>query len=109
MRSTVYFFPFRTSVTVSVGIRTRPIFSSRPKACTRDSSDSFTLRSNPEYEWMMYHFMFGLRGFSATAVAFSAVAGLVSVSLLFFCASCIEPLLCERAEEQINASADHVI
>src|SRR5579864_1438850 len=35
----------------------------------RDSSDSLTLRSNPEYEWMMYHFMLGLRGASAVVAA----------------------------------------
>src|SRR5215813_12353068 len=69
MRSEVYFFPPRTSVTDSVGIRTLPIFSCSPNAATRDSRDSFTLRSNPEYEWMMYHFMFGLRGASAVAAA----------------------------------------
>src|SRR5579863_1134198 len=65
MRSTVYFLPLRTSVTASVGMSTLPILFSRPKACTRDSSDSFTLRSKPEYEWMMYQRMFGLRGGSA--------------------------------------------
>src|SRR5579872_3471442 len=64
MRSEVYFLPPRTSVTDSVGISTLPILSCSPKAATRDSRDSFTLRSNPEYEWMMYHFMFGLRGAS---------------------------------------------
>ena len=37
-------------------------------ARTRASIDSLTLRSKPEYEWMMYHFMFGLRGGSAVAV-----------------------------------------
>src|ERR1700674_1243292 len=62
MRSEVYFLPPRTSVTDSVGISTLPILSCNPKACTRDSSDSLTLRSNPEYAWMMYHFIFGLRG-----------------------------------------------
>src|SRR3954469_20091193 len=72
MRSEVYFLPPRTSVTDSVGISTLPIFSCSPNAATRDSSDSLTLRSNPEYEWMMYHFMFGLRGASAVAVAPSA-------------------------------------
>src|ERR1700757_4490197 len=72
MRSEVYFLPPRTSVTDSVGISTLPILSCSPKAATRDSSDSLTLRSNPEYEWMMYHFMFGLRGASAVAVAPSA-------------------------------------
>ena len=44
----LYFFPPRTSVTDSVGISTLPILSCRPNACTRDSSDSFTLRSKPE-------------------------------------------------------------
>src|SRR5882724_1160576 len=59
MRSTVYFLPARTSVTGSVGISTLPIFSCSPKAMMRDSSDSLTFFSNPEYVWMMYHFMFG--------------------------------------------------
>src|SRR6266567_3650314 len=59
MRSTVYFLPARTSVTGSVGISTLPIFSCSPKAIMRDSSDSLTFFSNPEYVWMMYHFMFG--------------------------------------------------
>src|SRR5579859_4621999 len=89
MRSTVYFLPARTSVTDSVGISTRPILSSRPKAFTRDSSDSFTLRSNPEYEWMMYHFILGLRGFSATAVASCAAGCAPSASLLVLFSSCI--------------------
>ncbi len=82
MRSTVYFFPPRTSVTDSVGISTRPIFSSRANARTRDSSDSFTLRSNPEYEWMMYHFIFGLRGGSATAAVALSGAGGATASVL---------------------------
>src|SRR5262249_7479900 len=88
MRSTVYFLPPRTSVTASVGISTRPIFSSRPKARTRDSSDSLTLRSNPEYEWMMYHFILGLRGFSATAAAASVCCDAASV-VSFLVSSCI--------------------
>src|SRR5437763_2238654 len=113
IRSPVYLSPPRTSVTDSVGMSTRPIFSSRPKACTRDSSDSFTLRSNPEYEWMMYHFMLGLRGFSAIAAALSWAAGEpASVSLVFFCSSCIvetKPLPRKRPEEQIHASSDNII
>src|SRR5579862_1409423 len=40
----------------SVGISTSPISSCRPYACTRCSSDSRTLFSNPEYVWMMYQF-----------------------------------------------------
>jgi hypothetical protein len=36
--------------------------ANRSSARTRASIDSFTLRSNPEYEWMMYHFMFGFDG-----------------------------------------------
>src|SRR3981081_3217628 len=80
MRSEVYFLPPRTSVTDSVGISTLPILSCSPKACTRDSSDSFTLRSNPEYEWIMYHFMFGLLGASAVAVDPSAAGGWCSPS-----------------------------
>jgi len=74
MRSEVYFLPPRTSVTDSVGISTFPIFSCSPKAATRDSSDSLTLRSNPEYEWMMYHFMFGLRGASPAGATPSVAA-----------------------------------
>src|SRR5215467_11598507 len=89
MRSTVYFLPPRTSVTDSVGISTRPIFSSRPKARTRDSSDSLTLRSNPEYEWIMYHFMLGLRGFSATAAAVSDCGAPASVVASVLVSSCI--------------------
>src|ERR1700752_4912959 len=93
MRSEVYFLPPRTSVTDSVGISTLPILSCSPNAATRDSRDSFTLRSNPEYEWMMYHFMFGLRGASVVVAAPSAAAvwdspaALVAVS--FFSSSCI--------------------
>src|ERR1700739_3785777 len=90
MRSEVYFLPPRTSVTDSVGISTLPIFSCRPKACTRDSSDSFTLRSNPEYEWMMYHFMFGLRGGSLVVATPSAPEGCSAVAAtLFFSSSCM--------------------
>src|SRR5271157_537769 len=40
----------------------------------RDSSDSRTLRSNPEYAWMMYHFIFGLRGASPPAAASAGAA-----------------------------------
>ena len=36
------------SVTGSVGINTRPTLPVSPKACTRLSMDSFTLRSKPE-------------------------------------------------------------
>src|SRR5579864_8093883 len=93
MRSEVYFLPPRTSVTDSVGISTLPILSWRPKAATRDSRDSFTLRSNPEYEWMMYHFMFGLRGASAVLVAPSVdgccAASPLVVTSLFVSSSCI--------------------
>src|ERR1700739_4848799 len=99
MRSDVYFLPPRTSVTDSVGISTLPIFSCSPKAATRDSSDSFTLRSNPEYEWMMYHFMFGLRGASAVALASAEVAGCslaAVVTVSFFPSSGIWVLLLAR-------------
>src|ERR1700693_6280217 len=96
MRSEVYFLPPRTSVTDSVGISTLPILSCSPNAVTRDSRDSFTLRSNPEYEWMMYHFMFGLRGGSVVVAVVAAAsaaavcdspAALVATS--FFSWSCI--------------------
>src|SRR6202051_3498641 len=90
MRSDVYFLPPRTSVTDSVGISTLPIFSCSPNAATRDSSDSFTLRSNPEYEWMMYHFMFGLRGASPVAVTPSAPEVCSAVAATsFFGSSCM--------------------
>src|SRR5580693_4313470 len=90
MRSEVYFLPPRTSVTDSVGISTLPIFSCSPKACTRDSSDSFTLRSNPEYEWMMYHFMFGLRGGSLVTATPSAPDGCSAAEpASFFSSSCM--------------------
>src|SRR5205085_9045704 len=81
MLSTVYSLPPRISVTGSVGITTLPIFSSKPKACILDSRDSFTFFSNPEYVWMMYHFMFGL------AVKLS------SAGPVMFCSSisCCEP------------------
>src|ERR1700681_2492518 len=105
MRSTVYLLQPRTSVTVSVGISTLPIFSSSPNARTRDSSDSFTVRSNPEYEWMMYHFMFGLRGCWATMVPASDDATESGFSL--FGSSCINSesfdLLRERTEQKIDA------
>src|SRR3954463_5519802 len=111
MRSTVYFLPPRTSVTDSVGISTLPIFSSSPNARTRDSSDSFTLRSNPEYEWMMYHFILGLRGCSATVVPASTGVPASVFSLLG--SSCINSesfgLLCEETEHVVHAPADHVI
>src|ERR1700686_5943300 len=111
MRSTVYFLPPRTSVTDSVGISTLPIFSSSPNARTRDSSDSFTLRSNPENEWMMYHFILGLRGCSATVVPASGDATESVFSL--FGSSCINSesfdLLRERTEQKIHAPANHVI
>ena len=81
------------SVTDSVGISTLPIFSCSPKAATRDSNDSFTLRSNPEYEWMMYHFMFGLRGGSPGAATPSAPGGCGGCSppaaASFFSSSCM--------------------
>src|SRR6266566_2278129 len=112
MRSTVYFFPPRTSVTDSVGISTRPIFSSSPKARTRDSNDSFTLRSNPEYEWMMYHFILGLRGCSATTVAPSEGGAPASVVLLFASSCMIQnplALLREKTKKIIYASPNHVI
>src|SRR5579872_6822599 len=90
MRSDVYFLPPRTSVTDSVGISTLPIFSCRPKAATRDSSDSLTLRSNPEYEWMMYHFIFGLRGASAVTAAPSPAGGASPPApASFFSSSCM--------------------
>jgi hypothetical protein len=50
------------------------------------------LRSNPEYEWMMYHFMFGLRGGSVVAApSVVAVGGslAVLVTVSFFSWSCI--------------------
>src|SRR5579871_5240954 len=93
MRSEVYFLPPRTSVTDSVGISTLPILPCSPKAATRDSSDSFTLRSNPEYEWMMYHFILGLLGTSAVAFAPSAAGCCPAPSppdgTSFFSSSCI--------------------
>src|SRR5882672_221112 len=119
MRSEVYFLPPRTSVTDSVGISTLPILSCNPNACTRDSSDSFTLRSNPEYAWMMYHFIFGFFGGSAAA---SAPAGCVSspvavpAALWFFSSSCIvndffrSPLLAREIMEQaVETAADRQI
>src|SRR5207248_1377022 len=110
MRSTVYFLPPRTSVTDSVGISTRPIFSSSAKARTRDSRDSLTLRSNPEYEWMMYHFILGLRGCSATAAP-PSVGGVPASVFPLFGSSCIISesftLLGEEAEQIINAPPNH--
>src|SRR4029079_18669616 len=47
-------FPPRTSTTSSVGISTSWISLSRPKALMRLFRLSATLRSNPEYVWMMY-------------------------------------------------------
>src|SRR5581483_2072668 len=110
MRSTVYFFPPRTSVTASVGINTRPIFPSSPKAWTRDSSDSLTLRSNPEYEWMMYHFIFGLRGCSATVVPPSTGDAPASVASLFG-SSCMmkSSLLRKHVEQVVHATANDVV
>src|ERR1051325_7602755 len=115
MRSLVYFLPPRTSVTASVGMSTRPIFSCRPNAATRDSSGSFTLRSTPEWEWMMYHFMFGLRGGSmpcGTAAAACSAASefrfFVSSSIVF---DKIAPIcrlaVREVAQDLVNAPPDN--
>src|SRR5258708_6098022 len=82
MRSTVYFLPARTSVTGSVGISTLPIFSCSPKATMRDSSDSLTFFSNPEYVWMMYHFMFGF-AFSAGPGWPAPASGSAPVPVMF--------------------------
>src|ERR1700751_3388378 len=122
MRSLVYFLPPRTSVTDSVGISTRPILSCKPKACTRDSSDSRTLRSNPEYEWMMYHFMFGLRGASVAGFAPWEPSGSPEPSALaFFSSSCIREFISQtfcanaflavpqRAEDEVDAPPDHEV
>src|SRR3974390_822872 len=116
MRSEVYFFPPRTSVTDSVGISTLPILSCRPNAATRDSSDSFTLRSNPEYEGMMYHFMFGLRGASAVAAgpsvggwaAYSPAAGVsfFSSSTIFMSSVRLE-IVEQRGHAVLNDVIDH--
>src|SRR6266478_2930473 len=119
MRSEVYFLPPRTSVTDSVGISTLPILSCNPKACTRDSSDSFTLRSNPEYAWMMYHFIFGFFGGSPPA-ATSGGGGCWPLSppaaLWFFSSSGIvddffrSPLLAREIMEQaVETAADRQI
>src|ERR1700722_11808527 len=94
MRSEVSFLPPRTSVTDSVGISTLPIFSCKPKALTRDSSDSFTLRSKPEQEGMMYRFIFGFFGASALAAAPSVAAACGSpAAVSFFSSSSIMGLL----------------
>src|SRR2546423_5491458 len=69
----LYFLPLRTWVTVSIGMTTRPILSCKPNACTRDSNDSLTLRSNPEYAWMMYQRMFALVGRVRSFAACSGV------------------------------------
>src|SRR4051794_22051195 len=69
----LYFLPLRTCVTVSMGMTTRPILSCSPNACTRDSSDSFTLRSKPEYAWMMYQRMLAFVGRVRSFAACSGV------------------------------------
>src|SRR5579862_5090788 len=122
MRSDVYFLPPRTSVTDSVGIKTLPILSCNPKAATRDSSDSFTLRSNPEYEWMMYHFMLGLRGASPAAVPSALGCGVCGSKLVlapasFFSSSCMiklnsgtaSCLVAERGIQKTYRLLNHVI
>src|SRR5436309_2969379 len=118
MRSEVYFLPPRTSVTDSVGISTLPILSCNPKACARDSSDSFTLRSNPEYAWMMYHFIFGFFGGSAGDSAPAAcVSSPVAVPAAFwsFSSSCIDDFFRsalaarEIMEQAVEAAADRQI
>src|SRR6476620_8449827 len=62
---------------------------------------------------MMYHFIFGLRGFSATAVASFGCDGVPSAWLLVFCSSCIswkpEPLFCKPVKEDIHAPCDNRI
>src|SRR5262249_36338675 len=67
MRVAGTFLPPRTSTTSSVGIRTCPILSCRPNAAMRPSRLSFTLRSKPEYVWMMYH-CFAMRSVSLCPV-----------------------------------------
>src|SRR5205085_9846240 len=117
MRSEVYFLPPRTSVTDSVGINTLPILSCNPNACTRDSSDSFTLRSNPEYAWMMYHFIFGFFGGSAAASGPEGVASPVAVpaAVWFFSSSCINNFFRsalvarEIMEQAVKAAADRQV
>src|SRR5579883_3283372 len=119
MRSLVYFFPPRTSVTDSVGISTRPILSCSPKACTRDSRDSRTLRSNPEYEWMMYHFMLGLRGASGVPLpgALPAASGCPPAFFSSSAISCfISRTFCparsavpQGTEHEVDAAPDHKV
>src|SRR5579885_1450466 len=119
MRSLVYFFPPRTSVTDSVGISTRPILSCSPKACTRDSRDSRTLRSNPEYEWMMYHFMLGLRGASGAPLpgALPAASGCPPAFFSSSAISCfISRTFCparsavpQGTEHEVDAAPDHKV
>src|SRR5438067_756624 len=84
----LYFLPLRTWVTVSMGMTTRPILSCSPNACTRDSSDSFTLRSNPEYAWMMYQRMFAFVGRVRSFAACSGVCAGCSPSAVPVLTSC---------------------
>src|SRR4051795_6874597 len=86
----VYFLPLRISVTGSVGMITFPIFSCRPNACTRDSSDSRTLRSKPEYVWMMYHFMFGFDRVVSLATGVSPSTGASPFAFPFLISSVID-------------------
>src|SRR5215469_4668554 len=97
---------------------TRPILSWRPKACTRDSSDSFTLRSNPEYEWMMYHRISGFCGGVTSPEGAAASGGTVTPSFSCSCimyfnrllSTCPFPLaMGEVTEQRIHAPPNHHI
>src|SRR5258707_8117507 len=111
MRSTVYFLPPRISVTGSVGISTLPIFSCRPKATMRDSSDSLTFFSKPEYVWMMYHFMFGL-AFSGTGWPGAPTSGWLLVPSVF-CSSILpinpSTVLLTVLQHPLNSAPDCLV
>ena len=65
----------------------RPTRSCRPKACTRLSMDSLTLRSKPEYAWKMYHRNRSLTGGARSPAVPAARLPLVDGLLCFVCHS----------------------
>src|SRR3954466_325766 len=106
----LYFLPLRTWVTVSIGMTTRPILSCKPNACTRDSSDSFTLRSKPEYAWMMYQRMFALVGRVRSFANCSGVCAGCSPSAVPVLTSCsVIDSLKLVLQDQVHGVADQKI
>src|SRR3954469_6940306 len=106
----LYFLPLRTCVTVSMGMTTRPILSCNPKACTGDSNDSLTLRSKPEYAWMMYQRMFAFVGRVRSFANCSGVCAGCSPSAVPALTSCsVIDSLKLMLQDQVHGVADQKI